>query len=278
MSWTPLRTWVNGEVPTSGYFNAQIGGNFGVLAISRDTTSGKIAAISSTYFASLVGTNLTGVALLAVSNSFTGGTHDFNAGTATRFVIPVGADKYDGAPGNKSTGSLWTEGDYLHFVDDTQNEWRYLGTLVGATAQAKGSLWVEGTAVHYISENGDERYTPGVTTSMHSDAAAKTGSTWIETYQHWIREAGTLEYNGLTPHSDGTSHDDVAHSDVAHGDTVHADHGDTVHADVPAPPIHVDHSDYVHQDIPHADHTDNVPHSDHTDHADVVAMPVLVGP
>jgi hypothetical protein len=61
-------------------------GNVGIV----DTT-GKIPAISSTYFASLSGTNLTGVGLLDSTNAW-GGRQDFNANyTETRTAPTISA-------------------------------------------------------------------------------------------------------------------------------------------------------------------------------------------
>lgn len=64
-------------IDVAGGINAG-SGNVGIVG-----TDGRIPAISSTYFASLSGTNLTGVALLASANAFSNtGAHTF-AGTVT---------------------------------------------------------------------------------------------------------------------------------------------------------------------------------------------------
>lgn len=93
MTWTTPRTWLAGELVKEGDLNAQVRDNLNVLKTSIDN-NGKITAISSTYFASLDGTNLTGLAKLASDNSFTAGVHSFNGGAATRVILPVGADKW----------------------------------------------------------------------------------------------------------------------------------------------------------------------------------------
>ncbi|HYE85054.1 MAG TPA: hypothetical protein VEA16_01775 [Vicinamibacterales bacterium] len=59
------------------------GAQFGSGNVSLIDTTGKIPAISSTYFASLSGVNLTGVALLATANAFTA-RNDFYTYTETR--------------------------------------------------------------------------------------------------------------------------------------------------------------------------------------------------
>lgn len=94
MAWHAPADWTAESLVTETKMNEQVRDNLTVLAVAIDTGTGKIAGISSTYFASLDGTNLTGVAKLAADNSFTAGTHDFGAGAATRLRLPVGADKW----------------------------------------------------------------------------------------------------------------------------------------------------------------------------------------
>jgi hypothetical protein len=59
--------------------------------VSPFDSTGKIQAISSTYFASLSGTNLTGVAMLGSSNTFTAGSNNFLAYSETKTVITPSA-------------------------------------------------------------------------------------------------------------------------------------------------------------------------------------------
>jgi hypothetical protein len=54
--------------------------------------SGKITAISATYFASLDGSNITGVVKTALANTYTA-VNNFG-GASGRIVLPVGADKW----------------------------------------------------------------------------------------------------------------------------------------------------------------------------------------
>jgi hypothetical protein len=93
MAWTTPKTWVLEELVTATDLNTFLRDNMLFLKTSLDS-SGKIVAINSTYFASLSGTNLTGVAKLAATNSFTAGKHDFNGGSGTRLVVPVGTNKW----------------------------------------------------------------------------------------------------------------------------------------------------------------------------------------
>lgn len=92
MAWTSPATWVAGALVAAGDLNEQIRDNMLILKTSIDN-NGKIVAISSTYFASLDGTNLTNVAKAGSANDWTAGKQNFNAGTA-KVVLPVGADKW----------------------------------------------------------------------------------------------------------------------------------------------------------------------------------------
>lgn len=94
MAWTTPRTWIAGELVKETDLNAQIRDNQNILITSIDTSTGKIKALSSSYFASLDASNLTGIAKLASDSDHTAGVNDFNAGTGTRVVVPVGANKW----------------------------------------------------------------------------------------------------------------------------------------------------------------------------------------
>jgi hypothetical protein len=73
--------------------NEQVRDNLLLLKIAVDDT-GKIPALSSTYISNLSGANLTGVAKTAAANDFTVGRQNFNGAAGSRFVLPVGADKW----------------------------------------------------------------------------------------------------------------------------------------------------------------------------------------
>ncbi len=281
MSWTAPRTWVNGEVPTAAMMNTHVRDNMAVLKTPR-ADSGRFLGLTAATLDNLSGSALTDVVKADGGNTITS-RHRFNQGAATRVVIPVGTDKWaDDGAGGKKEGSVWTEGDYLHHVDQAKQEWRYLGDLVSTPAGARqGSLWVEASALHYISENGQERRCIFVgSASVHTDSNALGGSAWVETYVHWIAEAGSTERPGHADithvdHTDHADHDDHSDAGSAHDD--HNDHSDNSSHDDQTEP-HSDHSDHVdHTDVvggivhhfdstPHSDHTD---HNDHTDHTDV---------
>ena len=91
MAWTTPRTWIAGELVTEAHMNAQIRDNQTLLKVPLDS-SGKITALSSSYVANLSGANLTGVMKTGSGNSVTSGVQDFDAGSTTRFVLPVGTD------------------------------------------------------------------------------------------------------------------------------------------------------------------------------------------
>lgn len=93
MAWTAPRTWSVGQLVAAAELNEQIRDNLAHLKLALDS-AGKIVALSSTYLADLSGANLTGVAKLAADNDYTAGVQDFSAGSTTRVVLPIGADKW----------------------------------------------------------------------------------------------------------------------------------------------------------------------------------------
>src|SRR6266446_3803726 len=232
MAWSNPRTWLASEVVSAAEMNQEIRDNMTVLKTPIADT-GKVSGLNSSTLANLSGTNLTGVAKVASGNDFTGGKHSFNAGSAARLVAPVGAAKYDGSPGNKTSGSVWVDTDnYLHWVDAQSpgREWRYIGAAGHSDAAAvAGSLWVEASDVRYVDPSNVVRVVSG--TAVHSDGAAIGGSLWADTaYLGWVVETGTTAYLGhLDVHGD-TAHSD-SHSDVAHTDTHTDTHADAGHSD-----------------------------------------------
>jgi len=93
MAWTTPITWIPEQLVSAADLNAQLRDNLLVLKTPIDN-NGKIVALSSTYLADLSGANLTGVAKLAANNDFTAGTHNYNGGSGTRLVVPVGSSKW----------------------------------------------------------------------------------------------------------------------------------------------------------------------------------------
>ena len=93
MAWTTPRTWSIGALVVAADLNEQLRDNLAHLKLLVDD-NGKIPILSATYVADLSGVNLTGIAKLALGNVFTAGVQNFNGGAGTRFVLPVGADKW----------------------------------------------------------------------------------------------------------------------------------------------------------------------------------------
>ncbi len=56
---------------------------------------------------------------------------------------------------------IWTETDYLHYIDADLAERRILGTQEGATGKTPGHIWIESTKFRYIDSSGNERYFEG---------------------------------------------------------------------------------------------------------------------
>ena len=93
MAWTSPRTWVGGELVDDTLLNTHLRDNQNHLKTALDS-NGKITALTSTYLESVDGTGLTGVAKTASNNSFTAGTTDFDNGSGTRLILPVGSNKW----------------------------------------------------------------------------------------------------------------------------------------------------------------------------------------
>jgi hypothetical protein len=175
-------------------------------------------------------------------------------------------------------GSVWVEGQYLHFCPTTTTEYRYLGTYVANRSTAlAGSMWVEGQFIRYIDSNKDERYLPlGAASTPAGVSSAINGSVWIENNRlNSIQGLDKVkrEYHGDTSHADDPGYDD--HSD-------HLDqHTDTPHGDNPPKDTFYDFP-MVYLDTPYQDggpHQDNTTHDDHSDHGDTphADEPTFVG-
>jgi hypothetical protein len=93
MAWVTPRIWSIGQLVTAADLNEQVRDNF-IFLKSLVNDDGKIPAISSTYFATLDGTNLTGVVHLHTANTITDGVQNFNGGSTVRLIIPVGVNKW----------------------------------------------------------------------------------------------------------------------------------------------------------------------------------------
>jgi hypothetical protein len=92
MAWNDLVTWEQDQLVTASDLNEQLRDNLLVLVTPIEVASGKILDISSSTFASLDGTALTGIAKTGSANTLSA-KNDFNSGSG-RVVLPVGADKW----------------------------------------------------------------------------------------------------------------------------------------------------------------------------------------
>jgi len=176
----------------------------------------------------------------------------------------------------KLAGSLWVEGDYLHYVDSNAAEW--IATVASASATpaagAKpGSVWIESTTGYlcYVTESGALIYKftqyPGPIQAAAANAI--NGSIWIES--NLIRFVfQPYEYGLHYDVAPVSGHGDIAHVDAgAHTDTPHTNthtdsHGDQAHSDR-AHTDHNDHNDNAHVDSHSDSHGDNSHQDSHND-------------
>jgi hypothetical protein len=273
--WTAPRTWVAHETPTEAMLNAHWRDNMEFLKLVRGAT-GKFLDLTTATFDSVNANALSDVVSLA-GNNVPAGVNDYSAGM---FKLPVGADKYDGAPGNKTAGSVWVEGTALHYVTTGKIEHAFLGIYVSSPGIAyAGFMRIMNAQLRYIDAVGDVRYCGG--SLVDTPPTAISGRVGILDYLQWIAGNSQNRYRSfVNAHGDSTHTDDtVPHSDTpAYSDhtdgTSHTDTGG-VHTDYPT---HTDYGSYpshgdttVHTDSS-TPHTDTNPHTDSgadTDHVDV---------
>ena len=81
-----------------------------------------------------------------------------------------------------TAGSVWVQGDYLHFAAFTTTNYRYLGTFVAYRSTGiAGSIWIDAANLRYLDSTKNERYLPlGAASSPAGVASAINGSVWIE--------------------------------------------------------------------------------------------------
>lgn len=157
-------------------------------------------------------------------------------------------------------GSVWVDGEELHFIDGAGVEWYYEGDLkeaAPAEAQA-GSMWVEeaNDQVCFVSETGDIRCLPRDVSESVSNA--KSGSIWInDSHIKYIDPVGDKVQAGIDDHSD-QEHSDSGHDN--HSDNSgHNNHSDSGHDD------HSNsHSNSSHYNSGHDNHSDNSGHDNHS--------------
>lgn len=164
----------------------------------------------------------------------------------------------------KVAGSIWVEGNNLHFIDQFNREWQNPGSVIKAVSGAKaGSIWIDPTdhLLYFVNEAGNGIYRPYGYGDAVAPLASKPGSLWIgaDNQIHWITTLDATQNHNVRAHYDQATvntHTDT-HSDTPHQDTIH---NDVTHNDVPAQATHGD----WHLDDPHHDFSDQF-HGDHTD-------------
>ena len=211
-------------------------------------------------------------------------------------------------------GSIWIDGEYLHFLDASNNDYQYLGNYyTSAPAAIAGSIWIDVNGyLNYLSVTHVWRQLPFSVDASGVGNANSVGSIWIESSRIKGITASNVKANYIltsahSDHTDNISHSDHSdYSDSPHDDEAHTDHTDSGvnhhtdsaysdgswHADIPAGGgfPHTDHND--HADAQHADYTDHYndvayvdyPHYDYPRHNDIAAhsdhidIPAIVYP
>ncbi|MGE5585714.1 MAG: hypothetical protein ACM309_09350 [Bacillota bacterium] len=128
-------------------------------------------------------------------------------------------------------GSVWVNGNYLYYIDESGYKWRAIGTALGQIPVAKpGSLWVDGEYIYYIDEAKNKRRCPR---SIIRSTTGVPGSAWVEgSYVHFLNASRQK----TRVHEDWDDWDDNAHSDTPHYDytaDVHRYWDDDPHSDSP---------------------------------------------
>lgn len=159
----------------------------------------------------------------------------------------------------KVAGSIWVEGNDLHYVDYFNREWYSPGFFVKAVSGAvPGSLWQDsGTTagIYWVNEAGNGIYRTPVNFSKLIGVGPPITSLWVEQSNNflswlWYHSGGNYQiFNNHWDVAQVNTHGD-AHTDGAHTDVPHSD---VPHTDVPSSQ---NHNDY-HNDVPHADFWDS---------------------
>jgi|694.fasta_scaffold15007_2 hypothetical protein len=175
-------------------------------------------------------------------------------------------------------GSVWVQGDYLHFYVQIGNQYyRYLGTPVYInqgteenpnyvpavrTNAVVGSVWVDNspnigdTGIHYIDSSKIERVIlEKVFASPSGINSAIQGSLWIEKNQS---NPSTGNFNNVLCSVGGTVSPGLNtkityHGDSGHGDSVHSDFSDSSHSDTSHSDAYTNHNDVNFWPIFHID-------------------------
>lgn len=147
-------------------------------------------------------------------------------------------------------GEFGINGEYLHFVDGSKEEWRYHGQDLGTppSGREKQELWVDGNQIHYVDEFGTYR---ALDNELDPSISQTHGSIWIESLGSRSRIVFISTANDTNePHTNTATHDDTGKDYTDHSD--HKDHDNhSDHQD--SGKDFSDHSNSYHQDKYHSD-------------------------
>lgn len=119
----------------------------------------------------------------------------------------------------KQSGSLWVEGESLHYVDEYGDEWKIVGENTGQQPGGEpGSIWIENDRFYYIDFDYYKRECPKDQIATTSGIA---GSAWVEgNYVHFLDSSS----NKLSVSDKERNHQDssLGHTDQG-GDDDHTD-------------------------------------------------------
>ena len=152
---------------------------------------------------------------------------------------------------NESNGSMWVSGTYLHWMNASNTQFRFLGTAGSSPAGAlPGSIWIAGNTIHYIDSTGVDRTVSGPFVASRSGVGALAGSMWIENNYAPSSTKGQLHFIGAA------QDENWAHLDTAFSSS---------HTDAPFSNSHADNNTYYNG---HTDYYSNSFNSNHTDRVD----------
>jgi len=188
MAWTTPITWVASVIYDETDLNQQIRDNMEVIKFSRND-AGKIHALTSTYFASLDASTITGINDFNTSNAwnmkndFSGGNARVRVGARDNGIVYPGSERHgviqmpNPSPVTSGIQVWWLR----TFGGPIMTFRTYIGTSMGAAPVGSliGSMWVEGTTLRYISR-GFYIEVALTGTLVAAGSPGLPGSIWIE--------------------------------------------------------------------------------------------------
>lgn len=172
---------------------------------------------------------------------------------------------------NESNGSMWVSGTYLHWMNASNTQFRFLGSAGSSPAGAlPGSIWITGNTIHYIDSTGVDRTVSGPFVANRTGVGAKAGSLWVENNYAPSSTKGQLHYIGAAQ-DENWAHLDTAFSN-SHTDSPFSSAHTNVgfynsYTNIPYDDYHGDGEDAggfyrdYYSDVPHTDSFGNTPFS-----------------